>query len=748
MKLSGEEMDSAAFSLLVSHESEPRERFNAAADGTTSSQGSRLIVSCGDTGLANDYLRFLNEKSAKNAAETSCELLSPEILLQKMTRGEIRPVEIVLFLDKRVSGQVLNLFAALSQLASIMPFTCLMVLPSLLNHLCPNRHDGMQALLDQLSESFRKSEGRSTAERDASRTCVSDSALLEGTTPASSNPPERSGTAQSPGKARLIVLRTGYVLSPLSSMTNRLKRWRKFSVLAGPQLTSTFVAAEKLFSAINAELEPFDRDRQPRASVLSSAEAATADSSFDRSQSMPEEGSSQTKLKSLSGSSGAGCSSDSGSTRCLTILGIRRSWQAVLTEQMPAGSAEKAPGNAESRAASLCRRLGFSWLVCTLIRLVAMLVPSFRQIHFDTLKPRSVREIISLYNRHNCRDVQLAGYNNGVNHFGWKFPEKTVVLTTGIPGKTQLSDASMLDLEARLRSAVLGEKPDSPSPDSAAVSGTHFTVDAGLTLKHCIQELNKVDREFYVVPNYSWISMGTLYFVPVHGSGSHVSTLGDTIEDVLLYDGEIEEFIFARRGDKLFRDAMYDTSRHRLLLRLTLRVKPKSVYSVRHETLENPSAEDVLKVFEDPEASNVEIRKNRAASTSIDIRRYYVDSPSAAAGALEMPRDRIGRVWDRLEETPVVSTLFHWFVRRFAFHVELFLRPEEFVIFWNHHKRLPISKIQLRQMLKDGMTNSACAHENCLSADLFMTRSNRDVFLGFISTHLPLVRCNPGKQSL
>jgi len=72
--------------------------------------------------------------------------------------------------------------------------------------------------------------------------------------------------------------------------------------------------------------------------------------------------------------------------------------------------------------------------------------------------------------------------------------------------------------------------------------------------------------------------MGTLYFVPVHGSGSHVSTLGDTIEAVLLYDEESEKFILSRRGDTTFRDSMYDTSRNRLLLRLTLRVKPKSVY--------------------------------------------------------------------------------------------------------------------------------------------------------------------------
>ena len=743
MKRSGEGTDPAAFGLLDSPESEPHERFNVAAGAKSSASGLRLIVSCSDTGVAKDYLCFLNENSAQSGAGAACELLSPELLLQKIARSEVRPVEIVFFVDRRVSGQVINVFAGLSQLASIMPFTCLIVLPSLFSHLCPGHNDGMQALLNQLSESFRKSEERSTAARNTSQTDSDSSNPVDGTVPV-----QGPGTIQSPGRSRLIVLFTGYVLSASSSMTNRLKRLRRFHVLTGPQLTSTFVAGEKLFSVINAELEQTAQKCPPRATVATSAVATIENTSLDRSQRIPREDYSQASAKSRSLTSDGGHISESGSTRHLTILGVRRSWQAVLIEQMPEGSAERSSGTAESLMASLFKRLGVSWLVCTMIRLFGVLVPSFRQVHFDTLKPRSVREIISLYNRHNCRDVQLAGYNNGVNHFGWKFPEKTVVLTTGLPGKTQLSDASMLDLEARLRSVVQGERLDSTSQNNATVSGTHFTVDAGLTLKHCIQELNKVDREFYVVPNYSWISMGTLYFVPVHGSGSHVSTLGDTIEDVLLYDGDTEEFIFARRGEKLFRDAMYDTSRHRLLLRLTLRVKPKSVYSVKHETLENPSAEDVLNVFEDPVASNVEIRKNRAANTSIDIRRYYVDSPAAAPGALEMPRDSIGRVWDRLEETPIVSTLFHWFVRRFAFHVELFLRPEEFVIFWNHHQSLPISKIQLRQMLKDGMTNSACAYENCLSADLFMTRSNRDVFLGFISTHLPHVRCNPGKQSL
>jgi hypothetical protein len=115
---------------------------------------------------------------------------------------------------------------------------------------------------------------------------------------------------------------------------------------------------------------------------------------------------------------------------------------------------------------------------------------------------------------------------------------------------------------------------------------------------------------------------------------------------------------------------------------------------------------------------------------------------------MEMPRDSIGRIWDRLEETPVVSTLFHWFVRTFAFHVELFLNPDEFAIFWKHHQSLPVSKIQLRRVLKDGITHSACVHNDCISADLFMTRRNRDVFCKFVATHLPKVRSNPGKQSL
>lgn len=731
MNQSGEKRNPSAFGLLETPVGAPRS-LNAEFYAASASSGSRLIVSCGDAGLAHDYLRFLHDKPEESDEAISAELLSPEVLLQKIYGEGIRPGQIVLFIDNSITGQLLNVFAGLAQLASKGQFTCLIVLPSLLNHLCPGHEDSLQTLMTQLSDLFRQSEG--------SIALVGESAAESD----SSDPSDIEATTRRPEKSRLIILRTGYVLSPSSAMTKRLLWLRRFRVFAVPQLSTTFVTGEKLFSTINTELERFEQEPQTSHSVVTSALCTTRGAFLNGQKSPSGNDSSQSSAISHSVTSGTGDCTESVNIRQLTVLGVRRNWNAAIWQQCP----EIIPGRLEQLAMTLFVWMGISWFTSSFIRLLIALIPSLRQVHFDTLKPRSVREIMSLYNRHNCRDVQLAGYNNGVNHFGWKFPEKTVVLTTGLPGKTHLSDISMLDLEAHLRSSFTGHKSDLPSGGGPFVAGTHFTVDAGLTLKHCIQELNKVDREFYVVPNYSWISMGTLFFVPVHGSGSQVSTLGDTIEDVLLYDGTTEEFILTRRGDKLFRDAMYDTSRHRLLLRLTLRVKPKSVYSVRPETVKDPSAEDVLKVFEDPDASNVEIRKNRATNLSIEIRRYYVDSPSAVTGALEMPRDSIGRVWDRLEETPIVSTLFHWFVRRFAFHVELILKPDEFAVFWKHHQLLPISKIQLRQMLKDGMTNSACATENCICADLFMTRGNRDVFLKFINTHLPNVRFNPGKQSV
>lgn len=698
---------------------------------------SRLIVSCGDAGVASDYCKFLNESSVcRTALAAGSESQTPAASVMRLMRSDTEfkqltaeeftshscdtpfcTHEVVVFLEPGVTSRTMSVFAKLSQLSMRNHVGCLIVVPSLKNHLADSRCDDLQPLLDKLGDVFRQRNSTT------------------------SSPSENSG----PG---LVILRTGYVLSPSSSLTRRSRSLSGFKRILSDRMTTTFVEGRKLFAAINEELRNHRRrietgSRQAR-DVNPQITTGTAKPSGDLRPPLTEGG------------------GNLSSVRQITLLGGRRSWKDVVSDSEGSGTLNRAM----DRISAVMSCVGLPWLLFVGLRVWSRFIPSIRQLHFETLKPRSVRELISLYNKHNCDDVQIAGSNNGVNHFGWKFPSKTVVLTTGVPGKTRLSNASILDLESRIRSSDLSPAPKSRNmlasrgqneTDTSAFrlndsdesqQATSFTVDAGLTLNHCIRELNKVDREFYVVPNYSWISMGTLFFVPVHGSGSRVSTLGDTIEAVLLYDGDEARFVLARRGDTIFREAMYNTRRHLLLLRLTLRVKPKSKYFVRRSTMENPSADEVQQLFDDQEASNVEIRKNQAASTAIDVSRYYIDTVADGQNTMEMPRDSIGRVWDRLEETPIVSPLFHWFVRTFAFHVELFLKPDEFAIFWEHHRSLPVSKIQLRRVLKDGITHSACEHHDCISADLFMTRRNRDVFCQFVATHLPHVRSNPGKQSL
>lgn len=346
--------------------------------------------------------------------------------------------------------------------------------------------------------------------------------------------------------------------------------------------------------------------------------------------------------------------------------------------------------------------------------------PVFRRLTPDELKPRTVQELLSLCHRYSRADIQIAGYNNGVHHFGWKFPEKTVVSTASMEGRIRMSR-------------------------------DRITADAGKTLFDCIQALKPTDREFCVVPNYSFIAMGTLFFVPIHGSGSRVSTMGETIEKVLLYHCETGEFVSARRGSGVFQDAMYHRSSPWIVLRLTLRTQARQNLKVETTVLNDPSAAELCNQLQNPDASHVEIRKTRAADSKVTVRACYsgeqTDTDSAQRTTTDLPRDQIGRLWDRIEQTPVLSTVFHWYVRTRAFHTELFLTAAEFEVFWTHHRSLPLSKIQIRQMRQDGMQHSPCRSEDLISVDLFMSRRNHDVFCRFISDYLPNARHNPGKQS-
>jgi hypothetical protein len=677
---------------------------------------SRLVVSCGDTGLASDYCHFLEEHSNHENCFARFQLISAKVFVESSYDSESCPNELVIFLDRRISSLTRKIFEQLAELAVKAPVNCLIVWPSLINHLSDDQNDEMQRLVNSLEDSFRQPV-RDSQPQEPEQPGRNDN------TPAGHHRHSEGFGAQD--VRGLIVIRTGYVLSPSSAWSHHLKRLRGLRSMFVPRMTATFLDGLKLFTVINEELSHLQDVNRASSSLLPLRKA----------------GENATGAQVEGGWAAASSCEPfrSSSVRQITLLGTLRSWRQVI----PCVESLSISERLLTCLVMLLQGIGIPWLLFWGICLLQRIVPSMRQWHFHTLKPRSVRELISLYNRYNCSDVQIAGYNNGVNHFGWKFPGRTVVQTIGLPGKTQLSDASLLNLEARLleTTGLLPESLKSPTK-------THFTADAGLTLNHCIRELSKADREFYVVPNYSWISMGTVFFVPVHGSGSEVSNLGDTIEDVLLYDGDDEQFLLARRGEAIFRESMYNTSRHLLLLRLTLRVKPKSKYFVRRSIMESPSAADVLHLFAEEEPSHVEIRKNKASGTTISVSRYYVDTISDGRDSMEVPRDSLGRVWDRLEEAPIVSHLFHWFVRTFAFHVELFLKADEFAIFWEHHRRLPVSKIQLRRVLKDGIAHSACEFEDCISADLFMTRRNRDVFCRFIATHLPNVRSNPGKQSL
>jgi hypothetical protein len=366
-----------------------------------------------------------------------------------------------------------------------------------------------------------------------------------------------------------------------------------------------------------------------------------------------------------------------------------------------------------SRAASY---LYIGQLLGFLFTLLARRRPPFAQWQCHTLAPSTVRELLSLCNRHNRRHVAIAGYNTGVTHFGWKYPGRTVIKTTSC-GK-------------RIR-----------------VRGSSVDADAGITLKQVVGELNQSGQELFVLPNYSYVSMGTTYFVPIHGSGSEVSTLGDTIESVLLYDPATDRIVRLKRSDARFGRYMYNSGSGALALRLRLRTRDKSRYFVQRTRLEGPSAGEVWRLFAYAEASNIELRKSRATDTSVDVSKYYTTLPDAA-NALEVPKDTIGRLWDRLEENRVTSWLFHTMVRRFGYHVELFLDEREFTIFWEAHATLPLSKLQLRFVRCDGLPHSPFGDCDRISIDLFMRRSVSPAFVRFMKEQLPDVRLNPGKHSM
>ena len=478
----------------------------------------------------------------------------------------------------------------------------------------------------------------------------------------------------------VVVFRPGHVLSRHSRMGGILRRYAPFYPLVPGRLRSCFIEGSELFAAIE--------------SVRFEERPGGADHS-DRS----------------SGEKLAG-RSVGGKNRACTLLGSNRPWRELLFRN-------RAPGPGQFVTTAVSRLL--SWLLvgqvaAVVLGLLARRVPSMCQWNVHTLKPRSLRELLSLCHPRNIDHVRVVGYNNGVVHFGHRHPGKTIVSTV------------------HCRRMV-------------HVGATGLKADSGATVRDALDFLATYQQELYVVPNYSYVCLGTSFFVPIHGSAVDYSTVADTICKAVLYDPDSDRILSATRDDAAFRENVYNPRSRVVVLRLHLLAKPKSRYYVHRETLENPSAGDLMGALRDPGATNVEIRQSHAGSEKVTVSRYYNDLAETSAPALELPRDALGRLWDRLEENPVTSFLMHALSRHVAWHTELFFTPEEFARFWRTHDQLPLRKIQLRSIRRDGLPNSPFRDEDCVSADLFLFRRNRTRFLDYLKTTFPTVRTNPGKHS-
>jgi len=144
----------------------------------------------------------------------------------------------------------------------------------------------------------------------------------------------------------------------------------------------------------------------------------------------------------------------------------------------------------------------------------------------------------------------------------------------------------------------------------------------------------------------------------------------------------------------------------------------------------------------------VEIRKARSSTVIVQVYQYFREKTQGEEAALELPRDGLGKLWDRLEENPITSFLFHALMRCMAYHTELFLSEQEFARFWETHRTLPIRKIQLRYIRRDGWPHSPFRDHDCISVDLFMLKKHRRLFKSYLKRTLPAARMNPGKQSV
>jgi len=398
--------------------------------------------------------------------------------------------------------------------------------------------------------------------------------------------------------------------------------------------------------------------------------------------------------------------------RTFTLLGHNEAWRDVLKRYRKPTWYHRY----REALAWIGGVLQLGQLAALVFQLFTWFSPRLRYWNFHTLTIRSQRELLELCNQYSDQFLKVVGYNNGVVHFGHQHPKKTIVSTIGCQ-RIEFVEENLVKL------------------------------DNGVLLKQVIEALRPRGKEMFVIPNYSYVSMGTAYYVPIHGSASEYTTVGETIEKVVLYDPEIDRILCVKRNDETFRKHMYHQGSRVVLLRLYLRFKDKSQYFMERETLTNPDSEKLMSVFHHPEASNVEVRKSKAASEDVELYTYFTADDADQNQMMEFPRDNIGKIWDKIEGNAVSAWLFHAFMKALGYHTELFFTPEEFPRFWETHNSMPISKIQLRYVKKDGLPHSPFGNSDRISADVFMMKKHKETFEKYLADHFSTVAHNTGKHS-
>ncbi|HND54555.1 MAG TPA: hypothetical protein PLV92_19220, partial [Pirellulaceae bacterium] len=230
-----------------------------------------------------------------------------------------------------------------------------------------------------------------------------------------------------------------------------------------------------------------------------------------------------------------------------TLLGANRSWREQVRRMADSGG--RASVAANRSLVDACAAV-FDPLWRITLFAVSRVAPGLRTLNFDTLRPQSRRELLELYNRHNYPHVRIVGYNNGVNHFGHQHPGRTIVSTCS-------------------------------AADAGDLRGDSAVFDAGATIADARQLLQAAGKQLPVLPNYSYVSLGTAFFVPIHGSSCTLTTLGDAIEKIVAYDPVADRIVRATRRDAEFAKWMYDAESRLLLLRLTISVSDRASYCVR-----------------------------------------------------------------------------------------------------------------------------------------------------------------------